>query len=160
MTRNWMRGFLFGAAMTAACLMQAVPAFADTLFGAAGNDTLYGGTGIDLLAGGDGLDQVFGGGSADGFEFNRRTDSPLATPDVIGDFASGVDEIVMSAFFDITTFRLCSFSFIGAGAFSGLADEVRFSGGVVQADSNRDGVADFAVVLTGVVAVAASDFVF
>ena len=133
---------------------------ADTLRGEAGNDSLYGGGDIDLLAGDDGLDQLFGGGSADGFEFKRRTDSPLATPDVIGDFVSGVDKIVMSVFFDITTFRLCSFSFIGAGAFSGLADEVRFSGGVVQADSNRDGVADFAVVLTGVVAVAASDFVF
>ena len=132
----------------------------DTLNGGDGHDTLLGGTASDLLVGGDGTDQMSGNGGADRFEFNTGPNSPLASPDVITDFTSGVDKIVLSAFFDFTVFRQCHFSFIGSAAFSGVADEVRFSGGVLQGDSNLDGVADFAISLIGVAALAAGDFVF
>ena len=56
--------------------------------------------------------------------------------------------------------RDVTFAFIGAGPFSGNADELRFSGGILQGDSDRDGIADFEVGLTGVASLVPGDFLF
>lgn len=57
---------------------------ADVLIGGTGNDTLEGGTGADALTGGTGLDQ---------FRFAAAT----VGIDTIADFASGLDDIVVTA---------------------------------------------------------------
>ena len=50
------------------------------------------------------------------------------------------------------------FSFIGAAAFSGVAGELRFTGGIVSGDLNGDGNAGFEIGVA-VPALNATDFV-
>ena len=47
----------------------------------------------------------------------------------------------------------------GASAFHGDAGELRFAGGPLQADTNRDGVANFEIKLAGVSSLVNSDLV-
>lgn len=63
----------------------------DALEGGAGDDSLDGGTGDDSLFGGAGVDILFGGAGADTFRFTDKTHEE----DVIRDFESGVDQIVI-----------------------------------------------------------------
>jgi len=65
---------------------------ADELYGGAGGDSLDGGEGDDFLTGGAGTDVLFGGTGADTFYFNGRHDSP----DVVRDFVSGEDQILLN----------------------------------------------------------------
>ena len=65
----------------------------DALLGGAGGDTLDGGAGNDDLIGGQGVDVLFGGSGADNFIFEFRDDSP----DIIRDFVSGTDKLVLNA---------------------------------------------------------------
>jgi serralysin len=51
------------------------------------------------------------------------------------------------------------FHFIGAQAFHGGGGEVRFAGGVVQADVNGDKIADLEIRVTGLGSMLASDFI-
>ena len=73
----------------------------DTLIGGLGNDTLDGGGNNDILIGGGGQDTLTGGLGQDRFVFNAMTDygvptdSTLAAPDTITDFAPG-DKIDLS----------------------------------------------------------------
>lgn len=78
---------------------------ADALAGGVGNDTLGGGKGVDSLDGGDGDDSLTGalgpdlltgGSGADRFVFNSALDG-VANIDTILDFASGTDQILLSA---------------------------------------------------------------
>jgi Ca2+-binding RTX toxin-like protein len=62
----------------------------DLLVGGAGLDVLTGGTGNDTLEGGVGLDVLTGGAGADHFNFSRNDG-----PDLVTDFQSGVDKIVL-----------------------------------------------------------------
>lgn len=64
---------------------------ADVLYGDAGDDMLYGGNGADQLHGGDGNDILTGGAGNDKFYL----DSGSST-DVITDFTSGQDEIIVN----------------------------------------------------------------
>lgn len=137
----------------------------DKLEGGGGNDSLKGGTGADLLSGGSGQDTMTGGTEIDTFGFAGVADSPAATRDRITDFVSGTDRISFQDFVDLSDAvspgpRDVTFTFIGNGNFSGTADEVRFAGGVLEADSDRDGVADLAIVLTGVTSLVLADFLF
>ncbi len=66
----------------------------DRLFGDAGNDILGGGAGNDFVIGGQGDDLLFGGGGADQFYFGVVSDG--GTNDRIGDFAVGIDKLVIS----------------------------------------------------------------
>jgi Ca2+-binding RTX toxin-like protein len=132
--------------------------FADTLNGAGGNDrlvgnggkdTLIGGPGKDVLIGGPNGDQLTGGSAADKFVYLRTTDSKPSEPDGITDFKSAEsDRIDLSAIDAIaSTPADNAFAFIGANAFSkpGKAGELRFSGGVLQGDTNGDRVADISI---------------
>ena len=68
----------------------------DTLVGGAGADTLVGSSHADTLIGGAGKDTLTGGGGDDHFVFTALGDSPVKTPDLITDWASG-DLIDLSA---------------------------------------------------------------
>ena len=61
----------------------------DTLRGASGNDTLLGNDGNDMLVGGAGKDSLTGGNGTDKFVFSARSDSLLATYDVITGYTTG-----------------------------------------------------------------------
>jgi len=50
-----------------------------------------------------------------------------------------------------------AFVFLGAGAFSGAAGELRFAAGVLEGDVNGDGVAEFQIQMTGAATLAASN---
>jgi len=71
----------------------------DFLVGGAGLDVLTGGSGNDTLQGGLGLDVLTGGAGADYFNFSRHDG-----PDLITDFESGVDKIVLDYTFSALPF--------------------------------------------------------
>lgn len=135
---------------------------ADTIIGMYGDDVLSGGAGDDVLIGGKGSDTLTGGSGADTFVFEYR--DPTRT-DTITDFVSGEDRIDLSPMdADIGSAGVDdAFVFIGAGAFTGLAGELRFEvtggNGLVQGDVNGDGRADFSIVLTAVTSIQLADFI-
>jgi Ca2+-binding RTX toxin-like protein len=137
----------------------------DELRGQVGNDILSGGDGTDLLVGATGVDNLTGGADADTFRFSTAFESGLgANADRITDFAPGTDIIDLAgADADIAAPGNQAFAFIGNAAFSNTAGELRyFDDGTdtwVQADTTGDGVADFEIVLTGVLTLAGSDFI-
>lgn len=102
----------------------------DSLDGGIGNDMLDGGDGLDTLIGGEGTDVLTGGAGADKFSYLSATDAALlrklsgspdavtgasqtvapnmSSMDIITDFVSGTDKIVLSA-------SLSGISFSGSG---------------------------------------------
>lgn len=111
---------------------------ANKLEGRAGNDTLNGFEGNDILIGGTGADTLTGGLGADRFNFSelekldRITDFNHAQGDLIDLRGTGVD-----------------FTWIGGGAFTNHAGELRFEGGQLQGDTNGDGLADLIITVVG-----------
>jgi Ca2+-binding RTX toxin-like protein len=85
----------------------------DYLYGDAGTDTLYGDAGNDTLYGGAGNDTLYGGADNDKFYFGTpftfppaaATTVPALGRDIIGDFVTGIDKIVLSksTFTNVTT---------------------------------------------------------
>ena len=137
----------------------------DVIDAGKGNDRLHGQAGGDLLIGGLGKDQQFGGRDADRFDFNKLAESKAGSDfrDILKGFRhSDGDRIDLN---DIDADTNASpgnqkFTFIGAGAFSWTDGELRFENGMVQADTNGDGIADFEItVKTGGVPLVAGDFV-
>lgn len=117
---------------------------ADSLFGGTGNDTISGGLGDDRITGGDGADRMDGGLGRDVFVFEDTDGST----DRILDFNRGQDKIDLSAIdANGATAANDNFAFIGSAAFSNVAGQLRFAGGVLQGDVNGDGVADLIVQL-------------
>lgn len=138
----------------------------DLLRGGTGRDTLSGGDGDDTVRGGSGNDRLSGGDDADTFVFRAPDDSGITngSRDVIGDFASGLDSIDLSRLdANVGTAGNQAFAFIGAGAFTNVAGQLRFGtvGGrqLLEADVNGDGAADFQIELSGVAALAVADIV-
>ncbi len=135
---------------------------ANTLNGGAGDDTLVGGGGNDILIGGAGRDILTGGLGADNFVFQTLTDSPNSTlRDVITDFSAAAGDRIDLAAIDANT-RLAgdqAFSFIGASAFTRVAGQLHFTGGILSGDVNGDGVADFSIQLTGVSSLSSAAYV-
>ncbi|WP_022697302.1 S8 family serine peptidase [Euryhalocaulis caribicus] len=136
----------------------------DSLYGHGGGDKLEGGAGNDELTGGDGRDLLFGGTGSDTFVYTALSDSGTSGSqrDIIRDFESGVDQIDLSGIdADSGTGGDQAFTFI-TGAFSSTAGEMRVidQGGrwLVQADTDGDGSADFAIRIFGEAPVEA-DFV-
>lgn len=124
---------------------------ANRLDGGVGNDTLGGGAGDDTLVGGAGQDVLWGGLGRDRFVFAALADSPAASPDRIADFLRGQDVIDLAALDAVrATPTDDAFRFLGQAAFTGVAGEVRVASGLLSADVDGDRVADFALVLTGV----------
>lgn len=127
---------------------------ADALTGGLGADTLSGGAGNDTLLGGAGADRLTGGLGADSFRFDSAGD---AAGDVVADFNAGqgdkLDLRLMDANAGVADDQ--AFTFIGAGAFTNTAGQLRVSGSVVSGDVNGDGVADFQILMNGVATLAA-----
>ena len=138
----------------------------DQLFGGAGNDILIGGDGNDWLRGEWGQDTLTGGAGADVFFYGKNEGGTWAgNADTITDFSqaegdridlSSLDAIAGNAGND-------AFTFIADAAFSGTAGELRYSTDgsrtLVEADMDGDGVADFALVLDGDIALTGADFI-
>lgn len=138
----------------------------DRLFGQAGNDNLQGGRGHDRLDGGSGKDLFAGGTGADLFLFDdgHFAGRGYSTADRIIDFnAVQGDRISLAAVdADRTKAGDQAFSFVGTGAFSGTAGELRYASNgahtLLAGDTDGDGVADFAIRLDGVIDLTADMF--
>lgn len=130
----------------------------DALLGGAGNDTLDGGSGSDRLNGGIGDDVLTGGVGNDVFVI-----ADLGGNDRVTDFRSGQDKIDLSGLDAVSsTTGKDAFSWIGSGAFTNVAGQLRsYSSGAaffVAGDVDGNGVADF-VIQTNV-SVIQSDIIF
>jgi Ca2+-binding RTX toxin-like protein len=147
----------------------------DNVFGGGDNDNLQGGNGADILngqagndliVGGPGNDLLVGGPGADRFLFNPgHLGAGLSATDRIKDFSHAQGDTIdlhnLDA--DTTTAGNQAFSWIGGAAFSGAAGQLRFAFAgnttTVYGDTDGDGTADFALWLTGQIALVAGDFV-
>ena len=103
-----------------------------------------------------------GGAGNDIFRF-RAGDVGNGAIDTITDFTKGQDKIDLSAIdAKSATAANEAFAFIGTQAFHKVAGELRYevAGGQtkIYGDVNGDGVADFTIVLSKAVALAAGDF--
>ncbi len=138
----------------------------DTIYGGAGNDYISGGAGDDVLIGGPGTDLLYGGAGADRFVFQSLADfGPASAPDFVELIAGDGDQIDLSA---IDANSLISgkqgFSFIGTGAFTGQAGQLRYQKGtqggtqLVSADLNGDSQPDFQFVV-GASTLTANNFI-
>ncbi len=140
----------------------------DTMIGGAGADTFDGGAGRDRLTGGAGQDILTGGLEDDIFVFaNGDIGTSMASADRITDW-SGIgaqgDRIDLSAI-DANTANGSgtneAFNFIGLGAFTNVAGQLRsevIAGNTyLMGDLNGDGVADLWLRLDGTVNVGAGD---
>src|SRR5262249_13829155 len=146
-------------------------AFADVITGDAGANALNGGGGSDVITGGLGRDTLTGGADRDMFDFNAANETPVGAGlrDVITDFQQGLDHIDVSTIAaNPTRARDQSFKSSGRKAFSargaelhsqpfaqpGTANDIT----VVRGDINGEKVADFEIEISGLVKLAASDF--
>ncbi|MFM6826031.1 MAG: furin, partial [Dolichospermum sp.] len=78
----------------------------NTLNGGDGDDILDGGDGDDILIGGLGSNNLFGGAGIDQFEFSglNAFDTTVNGVDIIADFSTGTDQLVLSkTVFDFLT---------------------------------------------------------
>ncbi|MFN6452101.1 MAG: calcium-binding protein [Nostoc sp. EfeVER01] len=136
----------------------------DVLYGGAGSDVLYGDAGNDTISGGAGTDSLTGGAGNDIFDFNSVSDSPPGlSRDVITDFVG--NGIFVGDQIDLSTIDANSsvagnqaFTFIGAGVFS-AARQVRYSGGILQANTDGDLSAEFEIRFKGAPPIVANDII-
>ena len=125
---------------------------ADRLIGGKGNDTMLGRGGKDDFLGGAGADVLKGGPGRDHFIYTALQDSPAGKTerDRITDFNGNLgDKIDLTEITELQIFSYLQdqpFSANGEGA-----PEVRFANGLLEADVNGNGLADFAVTLTDVI---------
>ncbi|MGZ8336234.1 MAG: calcium-binding protein, partial [Allosphingosinicella sp.] len=130
---------------------------ADRLHGGAGDDRLDGGNQEDWLDGGAGDDILTGGNQNDIFAF-----SEAGGDDVITDFRRGQDKIDLSSLDAVEGGGHDAFAWIGAGAFTGVAGQLRSFGGggsfVLAGAVDGDGAADFTIQTN--VAIVQSDIIF
>lgn len=144
----------------------------DTLLGGDGNDSLDGEGGDDILDGGDGgdfsiiggsgIDTMTGGAGADVFRYDSTTDSGtgVGNRDIVTDFEVGIDRIQLWRMVSGLTFvpDLTTNGFSGGGSKEvGFTHESDTT--IVQVDSDGDGSANVEIELTGVLILAAGDFV-
>jgi Tol biopolymer transport system component len=122
---------------------------ANLLMGRGGNDVISGGGGRDTLVGGPGADRLRGGQGADTFVYLSAADSRPARSkrDTILDFNARQGDIIDLRAIDANAKRPGNqrFTFIGARPFDGKPGQLRFSGGILEADTTGNGKANFAV---------------
>jgi Ca2+-binding RTX toxin-like protein len=137
----------------------------DSLVGNSGANTLQGWNGNEALTGADGKDMLTGGAGADRFVYDSTAQSVVgANADVITDFSHAQADRIDLAAVDANTGGAGdqTFSFIGSGAYTGVAGQLHYSiaGGVttVAGDINGDSISDFHIQLAGSIALVAGDF--
>ncbi|WP_156387162.1 MULTISPECIES: calcium-binding protein [unclassified Rhizobium] len=128
---------------------------ANSVSGAAGNDILKGDAGNDFLVGGLGADKLYGGSGGDRFVFKSAQESTVATSgrDTIYDFVYAEGDRMDLSGIDAST-KIGGdqgFNFIGSGAFTGTAGQLRSvvtgNSTLITGDTNGDKIADFAIYL-------------
>ncbi|MGK9233811.1 hypothetical protein KXS07_19915 [Inquilinus limosus] len=137
----------------------------DLLSGRDGTDHLDGSYDNDTLVGGRGADGLIGRGGADIFRIDRLVESLPGQEDTILDFSTddgdSIDFSRIDA--DLTAAGNQAFSFVGTAVFSGAAGELRYEMQgddlMVSADADGDHVADLAVKVRDLTALAAADFI-
>lgn len=145
----------------------------DRFLGGSGNDTMYGGDGSDVLNGSAGVDTYYGGTGFDFFQFGRffidgnsspDTGNTLATADRIMDYSAAQSDRFDLQQVDANTTVAGdqAFTFLGTGAFTGVAGQLRYQvmGGetIIMGDLNGDGASDFMIRVMGVHTLAESSF--
>ncbi len=124
------------------------------LYGLDGKDRLSGGSGNDTLIGGAGVDTLTGGGGGDVFRFEALNESGFTASgrDTISDFTlKHGDQIDLSAIdADINQAGDQAFVLITGSVFT-AAGQVMVNKGLLTAEVDGDGVADFSIKLIGVV---------
>ncbi len=131
------------------------------LSGGNGNDTLIGGDGNDTLVGGAGADQMSGSNGNDSFVFLNIGEIGVGV-EVITDFTSGQDKLDLSAIDAKTGFALNdSFSFITKATLTkdNANGALWFESGKLFGSTDADLAAEFAIKLTGVASLSASDII-
>ena len=136
----------------------------DALSGNGSNNVLRGGGGNDSLNGGAGADIFVFTAAGDSADYELRSDGKKFLPDILGDFVSGTDRIDLSAIdANVGTAGDDAFAFIGAGAFTGQAGQLRYEvlqGQVhIYGDIDGDGGIDLHIVAAGTL-LQAADFIF
>jgi Ca2+-binding RTX toxin-like protein len=125
---------------------------ADRLIGNQLGNRLDGDAGNDLLVGGLGRDTLIGGLGRDVFDFNSVRESPRGAGRDLVYFrrqdGDKMDLRTIDADNDGTAGNQ-AFRYIGANAFSGVDGQLRFSGGILQGDTNGDRVPDFEIRVIG-----------
>ena len=125
----------------------------DILLGGIGSDKLSGGNGDDFLFGGLGKDTLTGGAGRDFFIFEDVSESTLLLRDTILDFSA--EDVLDLTGIDANTGLAADQAFTIVTAFTGVAGELvlKIAGGntTVTGDVDGDGVADFALLITGAV---------
>lgn len=133
------------------------------LRGGGGADTLRGGLGNDRLEGGAGGDIFVFGGLGESSDYAHRSDGKKLAPDRLLDFESGSDRIDLSLIdANRATEADDAFTWIGAGAFTGVAGQLRAEaiGGQVHILGDMDGDmrADLYIIASGT-QILVSDFI-
>ncbi|MGL4963411.1 MAG: calcium-binding protein [Inquilinus sp.] len=137
----------------------------ENINGSTGADWIAGDAQANVLNGWAGQDALRGGGGADRFVFTAITDSKVGAADAITDFKSFEGDRVDLSAIDANTSAAGNqaFSFIGNGAFTHHAGELRstvsFGVTTITGDVNGDGVSDFQIELSTLFGTVASDFV-
>ena len=135
--------------------------------GGRGGDTITAGAGSDQINGFLGADQLRGGAGNDYFEYYDALHSTATAMDSILDFTAGdrINLIMIDADGNAANGN-SAFAFIGVGAFTHVAGQLRAyqaAGGAwfVEGDVNGDGTADLviAVAVTDLHALTAADFI-
>ncbi|QNM83878.1 pre-peptidase C-terminal domain-containing protein [Sphingomonas sabuli] len=131
------------------------------------DNALVGNADANRINGGAGADTMRGGGGADVFEFRDNSFAGLrpSTSDRIVDFRQGqgdrIDLDLVDA--DTTQAGRQDFAFIGSGAFSGAAGELRYQvingNTYVYGDTDGDGDANFLIRLDGAYTLVGGDFI-
>jgi Ca2+-binding RTX toxin-like protein len=137
---------------------------ADTLNAGKEKNTLDGGAGIDKLYGNLGADKLSGGTEADTFVYRNVAESLGTDHDIILDFSHTDFDVLDLHSIDANSRKNGNqgFHFVGSGAFSHHAGELRYTTSAgntfISADINGDGKSDFSVELTGSIALVSGDF--
>ena len=137
---------------------------ADTFSGDSLANILNGGSGNDTLIGGIGKDTLVGGNGNDLFDFNALPEmgTTSTTWDVIKDFIGGQDKIDLATL-DANTATTTNDAFNGTLIASTIsftaAGQLKLASGVLYGNTDADSTAEFAIQLTGITALSASDFV-
>lgn len=120
----------------------------NVLIGNRGNNVLDGRGGDDWLFGGRGVDELTGGAGADRFVFDT---APTTMPDVIADFASGLDQL----YFDTAVFTALAAGVLAATQLRASGDVpdgddylvYDLASGLLSYDASGDGSVDLAPVV-------------